>query len=54
MPRAGRIVPELAREDIREVFVRTYRLIYRIEDGGIVMLAALDGRRRFGDVDDGG
>ena len=30
-PKQGRIVPELFRSDIREVFVRSFRIIYRIE-----------------------
>jgi plasmid stabilization system protein ParE len=52
MPRSGRVVPELEREHIREVFVRTYRLIYRVEEGGITVLAALEGRKQLGDIDD--
>jgi toxin ParE1/3/4 len=30
-PLAGRAVPELGRSDIRETFLRTYRIIYRVE-----------------------
>lgn len=29
-PKAGRIVPELQAEDIREVFENNYRIVYRI------------------------
>ncbi len=29
-PRAGRVVPELARNVIREVIVQSYRVIYRV------------------------
>lgn len=29
IPHGGRIVPELGRDDVREVFVRTYRIVYR-------------------------
>jgi plasmid stabilization system protein ParE len=30
-PFLGRIVPELAREDIRETYLRTYRIVYRAD-----------------------
>lgn len=31
-PRFGRIVPELRREDVREIRLKRYRIIYRIRD----------------------
>ena len=31
-PRSGRIVPELRREDVRELGLKRYRIIYRILD----------------------
>ena len=34
----GRIVPEANRQDIREVFVKEYRIIYRIEPRKIFIL----------------
>jgi toxin ParE1/3/4 len=49
-PRAGRIVPEIARADVREVFVRTYRIVYRIIDDGIVVLTIFEGHRLLGGV----
>lgn len=33
----GRVVPEFKREDIREIFVFNYRLVYRIEKIGCQM-----------------
>ena len=30
MPFGGRVVPELARNDLREVFLRSYRIVYRV------------------------
>jgi toxin ParE1/3/4 len=45
LPRAGRIVPEIGRPDVREVFLRTYRVIYRIESKGIVVLNIIEGHR---------
>lgn len=55
MPRTGRIVPEIARDDVREVFQRTYRIVYRIVDDGIVVLTVFEGHRLLGklDSDDG-
>jgi toxin ParE1/3/4 len=29
-PRVGRVVPEVGRDDIREVIVQSYRVIYRL------------------------
>lgn len=37
-PQRGRIVPEANREDIREVFVKEYRIIYRIDQNEIFIL----------------
>lgn len=45
MPRAGRMVPEAESGDVREVFLQTYRLIYRIERKQIVVLAVVEGHR---------
>ncbi len=44
-PLAGRIVPELGDEHIRERFVYSYRLIYRVEPGRILVVAVTHGRR---------
>jgi toxin ParE1/3/4 len=44
-PSAGRIVPELEDETIRERFVYSYRLIYRIESSIITILAIIHGKR---------
>ena len=44
-PLAGRIVPEFGRSDIREVFVRTYRLVYRVENSGIAIVTVFEGHR---------
>lgn len=55
-PRAGRRVPEVGREDVRETFLKAYRLVYRVVPRGIVVLTVFEGRRRFprdlGDPDD--
>lgn len=43
LPNAGRMVPEFGRADIREVLVRHYRIIYRVEAAEIVVLAVFGG-----------
>ncbi|MCC6751331.1 MAG: type II toxin-antitoxin system RelE/ParE family toxin [Deltaproteobacteria bacterium] len=45
LPRAGRRVPEIGRDDVREVFLRTYRLVYRVTDDGIHVLTVSEGHR---------
>lgn len=47
LPMAGRVVPEKGRRDIREVFLRTYRIVYRVRDGSIVVLTVFEGHRLF-------
>lgn len=44
-PSAGRIVPELGDNTIREHFVYSYRLIYRIEGNDVLVVAVAHGRR---------
>ena len=44
-PRSGRKVPEFDSEDIRELLVYSYRVIYRIEDDEIVIAAVIHGKR---------
>jgi addiction module RelE/StbE family toxin len=44
-PNAGRIVPELDNETIRERFVHSYRLIYRIQGNDVLVVAVVHGRR---------
>jgi len=41
------MVPELSDSSIREIFVYSYRLAYRIEDDRISILALIHGRRDF-------
>jgi plasmid stabilization system protein ParE len=44
-PYIGRVVPEFDDEAIREVFVYSYRIIYRIENNDIVIAAVVHGKR---------
>jgi addiction module RelE/StbE family toxin len=52
-PGHGRVVPELAHFGMRtwrELVVRPYRLMYRIEGDTVILLAVFDGRRDLEDV----
>lgn len=44
-PRAGRRVPEIAREDVREVLLRSYRIVYRVKSKRIEILTVFEGHR---------
>jgi toxin ParE1/3/4 len=44
-PNRGRIVPEVADDLVRELFVKSYRLIYEVRQDGIVILAFIHGAR---------
>lgn len=44
-PLIGRIVPELDDDQIRERFVYSYRLIYRVRDDEILLVAIIHGKR---------
>ena len=46
-PEIGRIVPEIGDQNIRELIVFSYRLIYEISVAGIEILAIIHGRRDF-------
>lgn len=44
-PERGRIVPEFGEPEIRELFVGSYRLIYRVGNDRIDVLAFIHGAR---------
>lgn len=44
-PRAGRKVPEFDDENIRELLVYSYRIIYRLQGHAIVIAAVIHGKR---------
>ena len=50
-PLAGRRVPELEREDIRETFLRSFRIVYRVDADGITVLTVFEGHRLLPEVD---
>lgn len=41
----GRIVPEIDEENVRELFIYSYRLLYEIVDNKITILAVIHGKR---------
>ena len=41
----GRVVPEIGDENIRELFIYSYRVIYRIEKERILIVAVIHGKR---------
>jgi plasmid stabilization system protein ParE len=44
-PLAGRVVPEFDRQDIREVLLGSYRLVYRLRPRAIHVLTVFEGHR---------
>jgi addiction module RelE/StbE family toxin len=44
-PRMGRVVPELGEPDTRELIIRSYRVIYEIEEDSVRILTVLHGAR---------
>lgn len=44
-PRSGRVVPEVGRPEIREVFVYSYRIIYRYTGDAVAILTVHHGAR---------
>jgi len=53
LPERGRVVPELKEQGIviyREVILAPWRIMYRISDHNVFVLAVLDGRRNLEDI----
>ena len=46
-PETGRVVPELARPEIRELIEWPYRLVYRVYPDTIEVLSVLHGRQEL-------
>ncbi len=51
-PEMGRIVPEIGKENIRERFVYSYRVIYQIKENSILVLAVAHGKRLLESIDE--
>jgi plasmid stabilization system protein ParE len=50
-PMLGRMVPEYGRSDVREVFLRSYRIVWRVVDDGIWVLSVSHGHMLLRGVD---
>jgi plasmid stabilization system protein ParE len=53
MPKKGRIIPELENYNIdlyREIIENPWRIIYRIDNQEVIILAIIDGRRNVEDI----
>jgi plasmid stabilization system protein ParE len=54
-PHSGRRVPEIDRDDVREVLVGRYRVLYRITTDEVHVFAIVHGRRQLPpDLEPGG
>jgi plasmid stabilization system protein ParE len=51
-PQSGRRVPEFERDDLRELIVRPYRLIYCITGNEVEILRVVHGARRLAEIPD--
>ncbi|MCG6940673.1 MAG: type II toxin-antitoxin system RelE/ParE family toxin [Thiohalocapsa sp.] len=51
-PDIGRVVPELNNQSVRERFVYSYRVIYKIEPKRELVVAILHGKRLIGELGD--
>ena len=50
LPEIGHIVPEISDQNIRELIIFSYHLIYEISVAGVQILAIIHGRRDFNTV----
>ncbi len=51
-PLLGRVVPEIGDHNIRERFVYSYRLVYKIEENRILIVSIIHGKRLLKNVSD--
>ena len=49
MPHAGRVVPEFDRDDIREVIVGNYRIVYRVRATEVLVLTVFESHKLLGE-----
>lgn len=46
-PRAGRVVPEFARQELREVLEGNYRIVYEVAADSVFILFVFEGHRQL-------
>lgn len=44
-PKVGRVVPEFNRDDLREILVRAYRIVYQLRGETVTVLRVVHGAR---------
>ncbi|MEK8021946.1 MAG: type II toxin-antitoxin system RelE/ParE family toxin [Candidatus Parabeggiatoa sp.] len=49
-PKMGRVVPEVGDENVRELFVYSYRLIYQVSDSVVKVLTVVHNKRDFASI----
>jgi plasmid stabilization system protein ParE len=49
-PEAGSMVPEFEERELREIFVQSYRIIYRVEQDCLTILTIVHGARNLPDT----
>jgi plasmid stabilization system protein ParE len=49
-PRSGRVVPNLERPDVREIIVRPYRVIYRVDADAVRIYGVRHGAQLLDDI----
>ena len=51
-PMIGRIVPEIGGQNIRELFIYSYRLVYQVKNNQILIVAVIHGKQIFENLSD--
>ncbi|MEA3363341.1 MAG: type II toxin-antitoxin system RelE/ParE family toxin [Thermodesulfobacteriota bacterium] len=51
-PLIGRVVPEIGDVEIRERFVYSYRLVYKVQAEVIIIVAVIHGKRLLENISD--
>lgn len=46
-PYSGRVVPEFEREELREVLEGSYRVVYQVDEEGILIVSVFESHRLF-------
>lgn len=50
-PESGRMIPEAEDRSLREIIVQGYRVMYRLEEDHVLILAVMHGSRNLGNPD---
>jgi len=50
-PQIGRVVPEISRPEIRELFFKKYRIVYRVKKNYIEILTVFEGHSLLNSIE---